>query len=218
MDENLSRQIDYWDRVATGDKQFSHPLDEDLFSRYVPRSASVLDYGCGRGRVLGRLASLGYGRLSGIDPSPAMLKYAGREYPSLNFRLLEKESLPFTPETFEAVLLFAVLTCVPVDSGQREIITGIRNVLRPGGILYLSDYLLQDDERNMERYASGEAVYGLRGVFALPDGVVLRHHSREWIENVLCEFEMLEWRDIEVRTMNGNRAKAFQCLARKPAE
>jgi hypothetical protein len=76
--------------------------------------------------------------------------------------------------------------------------------------LYISDLALQTDERNLERYARDEQKYGIYGVFDLPEGVTVRHHDPKWIENLTSDFEMVALDDVDVVTMNGNPAKAFQ--------
>ena len=53
----------------------------------------------------------------------------------------------------------------------------IRRVLRPGGILYVNDFLLFTDDRNKARYEKFNNKYGEYGVFELPEGAVCRHHD-----------------------------------------
>src|SRR4030095_15987167 len=86
-------------------------------------------------------------------------------------------------------LLFSVLTCLPTDDGQRDIVKEVKRVLRPGGLFYISDLWLQDDERTRERYARDEAKYGVYGVFDLPEGVTVRHHDPLWIEELTRDFQ-----------------------------
>ncbi len=124
-------------------------------------------------------------------------------------------ALPLQAESVEAVLLFAVLTCVPGDAEQMTLIDETWRVLRPHGLLYISDLLLNSDERNVERYEQCEAKYGRYGVFELPEGVVVRHHSKEWISEITRPFEQVEYQPFTVTTMNGNSSAAFQYLGRK---
>ncbi|MGW5032036.1 hypothetical protein ACWEQW_12260 [Streptomyces nigra] len=49
-----------------------------------------------------------------------------------------------------------------------------------GGTRYVSDFLLQEDERNRARYARGSTHFDDYGVFETEDGGVFRHHSRSW--------------------------------------
>ena len=56
-----------------------------------------------------------------------------------------------TAASFDAILLLAILTCIPDDQGQALLIAGLRRLLRPGRVLY-SDMPLQSDRRNLTRY------------------------------------------------------------------
>ena len=62
---------------------------------------------------------------------------------------------------------------------------------------------------------AGEKSYGSYGVFDLPEGVVLRHFTRERIDELTLGFEWHAFERIEVVTMNGNAALGFQLLAKK---
>ncbi|MGV9242169.1 class I SAM-dependent methyltransferase [Streptomyces sp. NPDC003710] len=64
---------------------------------------------------------------------------------------------------------------------QHRLIAEPNRLLKPGGLLYVSDLLLQDDEHNRTRYNRHADHYGSYGVFETGDGAVCRHHSREWL-------------------------------------
>jgi SAM-dependent methyltransferase len=210
----LDLQIDYWDQIGPT-KPFAHPVNIEQFSRRVPRSSRVLDYGCGYGRALGILHSSGYRDLIGVDPAPGMIAAARGNFPSLSFDVLDdyrKVALPAA--SVDAVLLLSVLTCVPTDEGQRAIIAEISRLLRPNGLLYISDMWLQTDTRNVARYVEGERKYGIYGVFDLSEGVTVRHHDRAWIEELTKDYEAIALEEIPVLTMNGHPATAFQFFGR----
>ena len=59
------------------------------------------------------------------------------------------EKLPCGDQSIDAVLLFAVLTCIASDDAQKNLLREFKRVLRPGGLLVISDYPLQTDERNL---------------------------------------------------------------------
>lgn len=207
-------QIDYWNRVASA-KCFSHPLRFDWLARYAKRPARILDYGCGYGRTLRELSAAGYVKSVGIDFSEQMLARARLEVPGLELIRNDGHGLPFRNNSFDIVLLFAVLTCIPDDDEQRSLIVEAERVLCPGGLLYLSDLLINSDQRNHERYQRFAEGYQRYGVFDLPEGVTVRHHQKEWIEELTRNFERLEYKPFQVTTMNGNESAAFQYLGRK---
>lgn len=203
----------YWDRVAN-EKKFSHPLRTDWLLRYLNQDARVLDFGCGYGRVLVELLQAGYLKVVGMDFSEAMLRRCSSELPSVDVVRNYGFTLPLKSNSIDAVILFALLTCIPGDNDQRAVISEVSRVLKPDGCIYISDLLLNDDERNRERYDAyaGEAPYG---VFELPEGVVVRHHTIEWIRELTKEFDQLEYQPFTVTTMNGNSSAAFQYLGRR---
>jgi len=211
---NLDVQTAYWDAAAET-KTFAHPLNLERFGGLLSKSAEILDYGCGYGRTCAELTAGGYRYVTGVDISELMIERGHSLFPGLDLRRIMGTALPFAAETFDACILFAVLTCVPTDAGQQEVIAALRRVLRPGGILYVSDYPLQTDTRNQERYRAFAEVYGSFGVFRLPEGAILRHHDMRWIYELLDAFDLLHEDRLAVRTMNGNPAQVFQILARK---
>ena len=208
-------QVSYWDRVAH-EKRFSHPLRLDWLGRYSNQQARILDYGCGYGRTLAELSQAGFQNLGGVDFSAAMLARARVAVPRSALIRNDGQSLPFKDDCFDAVLLFAVLTCMPDNYDQRQLLAEGKRVLRPGGLLYVSDLLVNNDPRNRERYERDAEKYGCYGVFELPEGVVVRHHEREWVAEITGSFQQLEYEQLTVTTMNGNASAAFQYLGRKP--
>ena len=157
----------YWSGVA-GEKVFTHRFDAELFAAHVRRDARVLDLGCGYGRVTAELHDQGWSHVLGADRARGMIERARREHPRLAFALLDGPELPFESGAFDAVVLFSVLTCIPVERELERLMTGLHRILAPDGRLYASDLLLQEDARNLERYAEGERRTGIRGVFDLP--------------------------------------------------
>ena len=87
-------------------------------------------------------------------------------------------------------------------------------MLRPGGILYISDLLINSDVRNLERYERYADEFGVYGVFELPEGLIVRHHREEWIEQLTGSFASLAFEHFTVTTMNRNVSAAFQYLGR----
>jgi len=205
----------FWNE-ATG-KRFTHPLDISRLAGHLTRDARILDYGCGQGRLCGELISHGYAHVTGVDSSPEMIRTARERNPAASFLVNDGEALPVATAHLDAILLFAVLTCIPTDDAQRRLVAEFKRTLRPGGLLLVSDYPLQEDERNRARYAAFAQEPGGYGTFRLPEGAVLRHHRREWLEALFADFVMEHEQELDVLTMNGNPARIVQLWMRKPA-
>lgn len=204
----------YWNGVSET-KTFTTPFHAEEFTRYVDREKTILDVGCGYGRTLEELHRLGYGSLIGIDFSEGMIKRGREQYPWLDLRVKRTEEIELPDGSVDAVILFAVLTCIREDEKQRKLIGEIWRVLRPGGILYVNDFLLNTDARNIARYEKYRERYHIYGVFELPEGAVCRHHAEGWIHSLLPGFDGLRYEHLTFTTMNGNRSNGFYFIGRK---
>jgi SAM-dependent methyltransferase len=211
--QDIAAQVGYWN-TAGATKTFTHPLALEWLGG-IDRAARVLDYGCGYGRLTAELAAAGFSDVVGVDVSQTLIGLARQQHPRLRFQVLANPpALEEQSGGVDAVLLFAVLTCVPPDSAQRALLDELRRVVRPGGLLYLSDLTLASDERNRSRYAQyrGDLPYG---VFMTGDGAHCRHHDPDHLRELLSGFEIERERTFTVATMNGNQTPALQIAARR---
>jgi SAM-dependent methyltransferase len=205
------QQLTYWNAEGAT-KTFSHPLDCSWLGE-LDRRDLVLDYGCGYGRLTSELLASGFENVAGVDISATLVDRARREHPGARYTVLDSPPcLHHDDRSVDAVLLFAVLTCLPADADQQSLATELQRVLRPGGLLYLSDYCLQDDARNQVRYRRYAGKYGLHGVFEAGDGAVFRHHTREWLESLFEGFSLRTGRTVPSHTLNGHPAEVTQLL------
>ncbi len=208
---------EYWENVA-GTVTFTIPLKENLVYKYFPIDARILDYGCGYGRTCQRLWEMGYRKLLGVDFSAAMITRGRKEYPHLELLIGNAGGLPRDLPQFDGILLIAVLTTIPDDEEQKSLIKNLNRLLRPGGMLYASDFLLNDNDRNRERYAKFQEKYGTYGVFELEGGAVVRHHDPKWIQQLFSPFKGREYGEEIYTTMLGHPARGFFYLGQKPGK
>lgn len=211
----LDNQRDYWNRVAD-EKEFTTPFRLEIFKQFVPTSAKILDFGCGYGRTLFTLYKAGYTDATGIDISENMIGRGKSIHPYLNLFPYSGEKIPFEDGTFDALVGLAVFTCIPFDTNQQKIMQEISRVLKPGGILYLNDFLLSKDKRIITRYKKFEQKYKKYGIFELQGGGVFRHYSRESFEQLVNLFQTIILQEENFRTMNGNQTKGVFYLGKKP--
>lgn len=204
----------YWNQVSEK-KEFTTPFQAKEFAHYVSKESRILDVGCGYGRTLCELYDLGYRNLIGIDFSKDMIARGKRQFPLLDLRVKETEKIDLPDESVDAVILFAVLTCICENEAQKELIGEIRRVLKPEGILYVNDFLLNTDERNLARYQQYAKKYGVYGVFELPEGALLRHHEESWIKKLLSDFATCACEPLTFRTMNGHTSNGFYFIGKK---
>jgi trans-aconitate 2-methyltransferase len=97
----------------------------------IPNKASLLDIGCGNGRITHHLAtSIPDGTVSGIDPSSSMIETAQKlQLPNLSFALGKAETLGFE-NRFDRIVAFNSLHWV---SEIELALERIRHALKPGG-------------------------------------------------------------------------------------
>ncbi|MFG6368740.1 MAG: class I SAM-dependent methyltransferase [Lachnospiraceae bacterium] len=207
-------QKNYWNLVSNT-KIFTTPFQTNIFSSYVTKDSVILDIGCGYGRTLNELYSLGYKHLSGLDFSSGMIQRGKVMYPNLDLRLKNNDSIDIMDNSVDAVILFAVLTCIVSNTEQEKLIAEIHRILKPDGILYINDFLLNTDERNIKRYQQYQEQYGIYGVFELPEGAVLRHHDEKWLHCLLAGFAQLEYQHLTFTTMNGHTSNGFYYFGKK---
>lgn len=210
------KQQEYWNSVSKT-KTFTTPFQAKEFAACVGKDALVLDVGCGYGRTLQTLYEAGYRHLMGVDFSEGMIARGKDLYPYLDLRVKKGAEIALPDCHVDAVILFAVLTCIHEDEKQKELIREIRRVLKPGGILYVNDFLLNSDERNKKRYEQyQEAHEGCAyGVFELPEGAVLRHHDEAWIRKLMTGFAPAKYERLTFTTMNGHTSNGFYFIGRK---
>jgi predicted TPR repeat methyltransferase len=108
----------------------------DIFSQYVPRSAKILDAGCGTGLIGLTYEQVGYHNLFGCGLSAPMLEIARAKaiYRGL-VRADLCRRLPYDDNAFEAVTCLATLGYVEdAEPTFREFC----RVTNPGGIVFVS--------------------------------------------------------------------------------
>ena len=211
---NYNSQTDYWDSVAS-EKNFTTTLDLSLITKELNKNALIVDYGCGYGRTLNQLQDIGFNALIGFDYSAEMISRGKKEFPQLDLRVSKNNLIDCDSNTVDLVIIFAVLTCIIDNQGQKDLIHEIERVLKPNGLIYINDFLINTDERNIERYDKFKNKYDNYGTFELSEGALLRHHDSNWIAELTENFEGLENETIVFKTMNGNKSKGIKYLGRK---
>jgi ubiquinone/menaquinone biosynthesis C-methylase UbiE len=100
---------------------------------------SIVDVGCGSGRLATRLQGLWHGRYLGVDVVPELIAYAREQTPSPDFQFetITRLSLPAAGDSADIVCFFSVLTHLPHEQSF-VYLKEARRVLRPGGRILVS--------------------------------------------------------------------------------
>jgi ubiquinone/menaquinone biosynthesis C-methylase UbiE len=114
----------------------------------------VLDVGCGTGTLaLDVAARVGVrGHVAGVDPGPRQVAHArskaARRNVAIDFQVGTIEQLPFPDQTFELVFATLMLHHLPSPL-QRQGLSEIARVSKPGGGVVLADFANRSDRRGL---------------------------------------------------------------------
>ncbi|NMG08535.1 class I SAM-dependent methyltransferase [Brasilonema sp. UFV-L1] len=130
MDNTATDFKNQWNAELYDSKHsFVSELAANLVELLSPKPGEcILDLGCGTGYLTHKIASLG-AEVIGIDSALSMIEQARKNYPQLDFEVLDAKKLPFT-EKFDAIFSNAVLHWI---KEAEEVVIGINRALKPGG-------------------------------------------------------------------------------------
>jgi SAM-dependent methyltransferase len=125
---------------------------------HLERSSRVLEVGAGSGVFSVEVARrVPDGHLELFDLQPEMLEKCRSKVESasvagvVGYTQGDAEALPFPPSSFDVAFLVAVLGEIPEP---RRCLTGLRRILRPGGLLSITEHLPDPDFSRLSRIRS----------------------------------------------------------------
>jgi len=136
--EELSRRYDRWakdyDSDLTDEFDYQGPrCTGELFVKYVPRKARVLDAGAGTGLMGEALAKHGYKDLVAMDLSSGMLAEARKKNVYQEFHQMAMGGpLDFATDSFDAVVCVGTLTVAHAPASSFDELV---RITRPGGYI-----------------------------------------------------------------------------------
>ena len=134
----------YESRAAAGENVHG---EADFVERFAP--ASVLDAGCGTGRVGRELARRGLD-VVGVDLDPAMLATARRKAPRVDWHLADLATVDLT-RSFDAVVLAGNVMIFLTPGSEPAVVANMARHLRPGGLL-VAGFQIMPGQLTIERY------------------------------------------------------------------
>jgi SAM-dependent methyltransferase len=139
QDEQMHRILDM--RSAQRDAAFLLP--------HLEPGQSLLDCGCGPGQItVGLAQAVSPGPVTGLDLDPAVLEQAGHRAADAGLDNVEFTdgsvlALPFPDESFDVVYAHALLIHLPEPE---QALAEFRRVLKPGGIVAISEPIIESFE------------------------------------------------------------------------
>lgn len=141
------------DRAAAGvDVHGEASLVESLKVR------SVLDAGCGTGRVAIELARRGLD-VAGVDLDPDMLASARRKAPELEWHQGDLATVS-VPRRFDAAVMAGNVMIFVAPGTEKAVVANVARHLRPGGLL-VAGFQLMPGRLDLDRYDAMAAAAGL---------------------------------------------------------
>ena len=143
----------YERRAAAGENVHG---EADFVERFAP--ASVLDAGCGTGRVGRELARRGLD-VVGVDLDPAMLVTARRKAPRVDWRLADLATVDLGG-SFDAVVMAGNVMIFLTPGSEPAVVANMARHLTPGGLL-IAGFQIIPDKLTIERYDEIASLAGL---------------------------------------------------------
>lgn len=208
------------DFVAVGGEFLGHLVD---LAGLRPDS-DVLDVGCGIGRIARPLAGyLTTGSYAGFDVEPLGVEWCRARYPErFRFEVADLRNgryrpggagsaaeyrFPYDDGAFDVAVMTSVVTHLPAAEAARYLAEA-RRVLRPGGRLLATFFLLDDGSR--AAIAAGRSAIAFLdpgAETAIADPAVPEEavaHAESWVR------QRLDVRTIERGSWRGERGRSFQ--------
>ena len=151
-----SYEATYEQRAAAGENVHG---EADFVQRFAPRS--VLDAGCGTGRVGRELARRGV-EVTGVDLDPEMLATARNRAPAIDWRLADLATVALG-RTFEAVLMAGNVMIFLAPGSESAVVANMARHLQPGGVL-IAGFQLSPGRLTLDAYDAFAAAVGLTRV------------------------------------------------------
>lgn len=101
--------------------------------KYINENNKVLDLGCGNGRLFEIFTDKNTD-YTGVDFSKKLIEIARQKYGDY-FKVSDILNLPFPSENFDSVWSIAVLHHIPSVELRKRVLSEIRRVLRPNGMV-----------------------------------------------------------------------------------
>lgn len=186
---------------SKGQARWAHELIEKMA---LKGNESILDIGCGDGKITDALSRLTNAEVIGIDQSLNMIRYAQKAFQTPHFEQMDAQSLRFY-ERFDVVFSNAALHWV---KDHKAVLEGIYKALKPKGKAILQ----------MGGEGNGEKVFeALSNILPAYEGSVEAHempytfHSDKTYETLLSTMNFSQYQACLVqKDMVHENVQAFQ--------
>ncbi|HRH23196.1 MAG TPA: bifunctional class I SAM-dependent methyltransferase/NUDIX hydrolase [Candidatus Magasanikbacteria bacterium] len=158
----ISQNKDVYNTIASYFSDTRQFVWDDLksFSQYITKEDTVLDIGCGNGRVYQLCENLQV-PYTGIDQSENLISIAREKNPGVRFGVGEMTELPYEDASFSVIICVATFNHLPDRDSRLKSLSEMKRVLKPGGIILMTNWNVLSD--NAQKYID-------RGKWEIVDG------------------------------------------------
>jgi SAM-dependent methyltransferase len=208
---NTAHNITRWNRLA-GRVQCTFPLEEVLARSQPNMKDSVLDYGCGDGRLLNILSRIGISNIWGCDASIRMCKLAQASNPGASVVRADftREDPPFDP-CFTLVIAVAVLSSIFPRSDRVQIMRTLQSLTAPGGRIVIADFATSRRQLYTDRYRQCKIE---SNTFLTQEGLYIHHFTLSELVRLvkMARFKVFHADSVPVLTLHGTRTSGHLVL------
>lgn len=175
-----------WDKFP--DLVSTTPFSIDNFNKYCPNNSSIIEIGCGYGRICKILEENGYEKIVGVDSSNILLQRANQELSHTNLVEANALKLPFNDSTFDGAISCGLINCFIEKRQVNELIAEANRIIKDGGYWFINEYTRNSSAYFDEKYEEGYKNYKKIRVFKSNNNIMFRHYSIAEIIEMLDPF------------------------------
>lgn len=112
-----------------------------LIEQYIQPGQTVLDLGCGNGRVADLINEI-KAQYVGLDISEELIKIARELRPQNQFYVGSMHQIPFEDNSFDHILPIASFHHIPGEELRVQTLLEMKRVLKPGGYILMTNWNL----------------------------------------------------------------------------
>jgi 2-polyprenyl-3-methyl-5-hydroxy-6-metoxy-1,4-benzoquinol methylase len=187
-DKILSLNKKSYDNIAEHFSITRNYIWPDLknLSEHVLNDYSVLDVGCGNGRLYEELESKNV-KYFGVDSCKKLIDIARDRYKknshNAQFGVFNIFNMPFNKNQFNIIFAVAVINHIPTRKLQLKALKKLSKIIKPGGLLLMTNWNLLRPTLNKKSVL----YYGLKK---------LKTSKKDWLEKYQVDKKELKLKDV----------------------
>ncbi|MFC1651996.1 class I SAM-dependent methyltransferase [Patescibacteria group bacterium] len=206
--------VGWAETIYDEDTKFTTPFPDEKYLSSLPKNVKILDVGCGYGRTLVYLNSLGFHNLTGFDISPSYIAQAKKNCPGANVYASSFENFS-TDKKYDLILLMGIIEYIKKDKEQEEFFEKISQILSNKGQVMLETFVM-DSNANWRQYIKGFVKNWHMGRFINSKGFECHHQTSRHLGKVLKKYFTIECDEKkEYYTWTKNICKGHYFVLRK---